>query len=302
MNEPLVSVLMTAYNREKYIAEAIESVLASTLKNFELIIVDDCSTDSTVEICRRYAKNDTRIKIFVNESNLGQFLNRNKAAAYAKAEYIKYLDSDDLIFQDALEKMVFTMQKFPLAVWGSEKVENTLSLSSYKNATLPFCLNTALAFETHYKGGGVLFTGPTATIYRRDAFIAVNGFDNNLGINADIDLNLKLAAVGSIVIIDKQLTFWRKHDEQVDVLQKDKLKMMKEKYIINYLNLKIRPLEISSSVKSEIILIQKILYARNLLKFSLKFMNPFLLFSYTGKSTIRFYELFYSLYPIKSLL
>ena len=59
---PLVSVLMTAYNREKYIAEAIESVLASTYKNFELIIVDDCSKDKTVEIARRYAKKDQRIK------------------------------------------------------------------------------------------------------------------------------------------------------------------------------------------------------------------------------------------------
>ena len=64
---PIVSVLMTAYNREKYIAAAIESVLASTLTDFELIIVDDGSRDRTVEIAKTYAAKDTRIKLYVNE-------------------------------------------------------------------------------------------------------------------------------------------------------------------------------------------------------------------------------------------
>ena len=64
---PLVSVLMTAYNREKYISEAIESVLASTYTNFELIIVDDCSTDNTLAIAKSYEKNDARIKVYLNE-------------------------------------------------------------------------------------------------------------------------------------------------------------------------------------------------------------------------------------------
>ena len=81
--DPLVSLLMTAFNREKYIAEAIESVLASTYTNFELIVVDDCSKDATVEIARKYEKQDERIKVYINEINLGQFPNRNKAAEYA---------------------------------------------------------------------------------------------------------------------------------------------------------------------------------------------------------------------------
>ena len=66
-DSPLVSVLMTAYNREKYIAEAIESVLASTYTNFELIIVDDCSTDKTVEIAKSYEVKDNRIKVYIND-------------------------------------------------------------------------------------------------------------------------------------------------------------------------------------------------------------------------------------------
>ena len=89
---PLVSVLMTAWNRQEFIAEAIESVLASTYNNFELIIVDDCSTDNTVAIARTYQEQDTRIKIFQNEKNLGDYPNRNKAVSYASGKYIKYLD------------------------------------------------------------------------------------------------------------------------------------------------------------------------------------------------------------------
>ncbi len=72
-DKPLVSVLMTAYNREKYIAEAIESVLQSTYKNFELIIVDDCSTDNTVSIATDFQQQDKRTSVQINEKNLLTF-------------------------------------------------------------------------------------------------------------------------------------------------------------------------------------------------------------------------------------
>src|SRR5690349_18425307 len=115
MESPLVSVLMTSYNREKYIAEAIESVLASSYKNFELIIVDDCSRDKTVAIAKEYAAKDGRVKVFVNEKNLGDYPNRNQAASYAKGKYIKFLDADDLIYHYGLDVMVNYMERFPQA-------------------------------------------------------------------------------------------------------------------------------------------------------------------------------------------
>jgi glycosyltransferase involved in cell wall biosynthesis len=71
VSTPLVSVLMTSYNREKYIGEAIESVLESTYNNFELIIVDDCSTDNTVKIAKSFAEKDARVKVFCNDKNPG---------------------------------------------------------------------------------------------------------------------------------------------------------------------------------------------------------------------------------------
>src|ERR1044072_333802 len=106
MSAPIVSVLTTAYNREKNIGQSIESVLASTLTDFELIIVDDGSKDRTVEIEKKYAQIDARVKVYVNEKNLGDYPNRNKAANYAKGKYLKYVDSDDVIYEHTLEVMV----------------------------------------------------------------------------------------------------------------------------------------------------------------------------------------------------
>lgn len=101
-NQPLVSILMTSYNREEYIAQAIQSVLDSSFTNFELIIVDDGSKDQTLKIARSFAERDKRIKIYINEQNLGDYPNRNQAAKYAEGAYIKYLDSDDYLLPGGL--------------------------------------------------------------------------------------------------------------------------------------------------------------------------------------------------------
>jgi len=101
----LVSILMTAYNREEYIGEAIESVLKNAYQNFELIIVDDGSKDQTVAIANAYANNDSRIKVFVNEKNIGDYPNRNKAASHATGEFMMYVDSDDKLNSDTLHKI-----------------------------------------------------------------------------------------------------------------------------------------------------------------------------------------------------
>src|ERR1041384_4534965 len=105
MAVPLVSLLITAYNREQFVAEAIESVLAQTFTDFELIVVDDGSQARTIEIARRYCK-DSRVQVHVNKKNLGDYANRNRAASFARGKYLKYLDSDDVLNPHGLEVMV----------------------------------------------------------------------------------------------------------------------------------------------------------------------------------------------------
>src|SRR5690349_21051330 len=98
---PKISVLMTAYNRASYIGAAIESVLAQTERDFELVVVDDRSTDDTVAVASAYLS-DPRVRIARNERNLGDYPNRNHAATLARGRFIKYHDSDDVMYPHCL--------------------------------------------------------------------------------------------------------------------------------------------------------------------------------------------------------
>lgn len=108
MND-LVSIVMPSYNTGKYIAESIESVLVQTYQNWELLIVDDCSTDNTDEVVASF--NDQRIRYFKNEKNSGAAVGRNRALRVAQGEWIAFLDSDDLWMPKKLEWQLKFMKK-----------------------------------------------------------------------------------------------------------------------------------------------------------------------------------------------
>ena len=107
--QPLVSIIMPAYNGQKYIAQSIESVLAQTYTNFELLITDDRSTDQTIEIINRYMDQDARIDLAILPKNSGAGVARNNSIERAKGRYIAFLDSDDLWAVDKLEKQISFM-------------------------------------------------------------------------------------------------------------------------------------------------------------------------------------------------
>lgn len=109
--EDLVSIIMPAYNCSDYIRETLESVLAQTYKNWELIIVDDCSTDNTAEIIKEYQERDTRIKYYKLSKNSGAAIARNKAIDVSKGKYMAFLDSDDIWFSEKLIKQIKFMKE-----------------------------------------------------------------------------------------------------------------------------------------------------------------------------------------------
>ena len=92
----LVSIITPMYNAQKYIAQTMDSVLAQTYSNWEMIIMDDCSTDSCPEIVKEYCRKDSRIKYFKNKDNQGVSETRNAAMQKATGRYLAFLDSDDL--------------------------------------------------------------------------------------------------------------------------------------------------------------------------------------------------------------
>jgi glycosyltransferase involved in cell wall biosynthesis len=105
MSIPKVSVLMPNYNCEKYIAEAIESILDQSFTDFEFIIIDDCSTDGSWKIIQEYAEKDARINAMKNEENLKICKTLNRGIEIAKGEYIARMDSDDIAKPEWLEKV-----------------------------------------------------------------------------------------------------------------------------------------------------------------------------------------------------
>jgi glycosyltransferase involved in cell wall biosynthesis len=200
-----VSVLMTAYNREKYIADAIESVLASTYQYFELIIVDDCSQDRTIEIAKKYENQDSRVKVYVNEKNLGDYPNRNKAASYAIGKYIKYLDSDDIMYPNCLSVMVNAMEKFPDAAYG-------LSSIGQANCPYPICISPKETYWQHFNGFGHFDRAPGSSIINREVFIRNGGYviPKYAG---DTEFWFRLAQSYNLVLFQRDLVWDRRHSE-----------------------------------------------------------------------------------------
>lgn len=115
MVDGLISVITPTYNCAKFIGETIESVQAQTYKKWEMIIVDDCSTDNTKEIVALYEKNDERIKYHCLGKNSGAAIARTEAMKIAQGEYMAFLDSDDIWVKDKLKKQLTFMQKNDVA-------------------------------------------------------------------------------------------------------------------------------------------------------------------------------------------
>lgn len=109
MYDELVSIIMPSYNTGKFIGKTINSVINQTYKNWELLIVDDCSTDNTEEVIKNI--NDKRIKFFKNKINSGAAISRNLALRMSKGKYIAFLDSDDLWVNEKLERQIKFMKE-----------------------------------------------------------------------------------------------------------------------------------------------------------------------------------------------
>jgi len=238
LKKPIVSVLITAYNREKYISFAIQSVLNSTLQDFELIIVDDGSTDNTYTIIQDYSKKDKRIRHCRNEQNLGDYPNRNKAASLAQGKYIKYVDADDYIYPHGLEILVNTMEQFPTAGYG------LCSLDQDTKEPFPFMLTPQKAYLRHYFNKPLFHKAPLSAIIKKSAWQDVGQFPENRMVS-DSDMWHKLSSRLNVVLMPQGIVWYRDHDEQEvsDIqLNPTYYRIKYEQVVLNSLNNKESPL------------------------------------------------------------
>ncbi|WP_298418048.1 glycosyltransferase family 2 protein [uncultured Kordia sp.] len=153
MQQPLVSVITPTYNAELFIKETIESVRAQTYNNWELILVDDASKDTTVSILKKYTEEDIRIKFHVLEKNSGAAIARNTAIEKATGSYIAFLDADDLWMPEKLSKQIAFMQKENIQVcFASYELMNEVGKSLGKKVNALPKVNFSKMLKSNYIG------------------------------------------------------------------------------------------------------------------------------------------------------
>lgn len=211
---PKVTVLMSVHNGEKYLREAIESILNQTFKDFEFLIVNDGSTDSSKEIILSY--DDPRIVYVENETNIGLTKSLNKGLKLAKGEYIARMDADDWSYPKRLEVQngfLDSNSEVVLAGSLSEIIEMDGSISFQHRSSNKEQLYYDLTFSNIFAHSSVMF--------RKKTVADIGGYDESFSKSQDFDLWYRLSRRWPIALIDKKLLRWRNSSENISNLHSE---------------------------------------------------------------------------------
>jgi len=213
MDKALVSVVMPVYNAEKFLSQAIESVLYQTHKNFEFIIIDDCSTDNSYQISNKYKKNDSRIKLFKNAKNMGVGYTLNKAISKSKGRYLARMDADDIMDLERLAKQLSFFDKNTnvvcLGSWMTEINE--------KNQIIDYRI-TPLKHKQIYEKMLYEMAIQNPSLMINKGLVPKNFiWCKTEGILDDLDLLFKLLQFGEFGNIGEFLMLYRIHDNNLSL-------------------------------------------------------------------------------------
>ena len=211
--KPLFSVLIANYNNGKYLEDAIKSVLRQTYDNWELIIVDDGSTDNSAEIYCKYL-NDNRIKYYYNDHNEGCGYAKRKCVELANGIVLGFLDADDIILPKAIESMVFIHNKFPnVSIAFSRYYECDEQLRIIKESRR-LKIPPGKSYLTHGDFKPEVFAS-----FKKKFYDKTVGISGSLLRGVDQDLYLKLEEVGDIFISEEVTYMYRMHQSNISISQ-----------------------------------------------------------------------------------
>ncbi|MGH8503821.1 MAG: glycosyltransferase family 2 protein [Gammaproteobacteria bacterium] len=214
---PLVSVVTPILNGEQYLSACIESVLSQTYRNLEYVIVDNCSTDRSLDIARRYAGTDARIRVHRNESCLPMLANWNHALRQMSpsSRYCKILHSDDLMFSGCIEQMVEVGETHPsVGIIGAYRIDEdhvNLDAVPYKSTFISgreLCRRRLL-------GQPDMFGSPSSLLLRADLIRGKERFYNEDNLHADTEVCFDLLRHVDFGFVHQVLTYTRRHNEAV---------------------------------------------------------------------------------------
>jgi len=211
----MFSVITPAYNAEKYIAEAIESVQAQGLETWEMIIIDDGSTDGTREIVAKFAAADPRIKLIQNNHG-GVSHARNTGVKQAKFEWIALLDADDVFCPNKMKKQFEALANDPdVALWG------TYAYNIGEDGKIfDVCEDgptSHAAFQLLRKSAGIVSLKASSALFRAELFHQLGGFDSQYDSSEDAELWNRMAEHGSVLVLPEPLVLYRFHANSISV-------------------------------------------------------------------------------------
>jgi glycosyltransferase involved in cell wall biosynthesis len=222
-----VSICVPTYNGARYLKHCLGSALAQTFTDFELLVVDDCSTDSTLDLARQYVGSDPRMRVRRNERNLGLVANWNRCVELARGEWVKFLFQDDLLEPSCLEQMLGASRNgvdLVVARRGLIFEEGTPAVIQERFRT--YVVEHDLAHRCHGSPGltveqfaEILLRNPsfncigepTATLIRRSAFERYGRFNRDLVILSDWEYSARVAANTGLCYVDATSAHFRVH-------------------------------------------------------------------------------------------
>ena len=219
---PLVSVVMPVYNGERYLSEAIESILTQTLSDLELIVVDDCSADGSAAIARDYVSRDERVRLLQHERNQGSASARNSGIAVSRGEFIAAMDSDDISLPQRLEKQAAFLQAHPhIGVVGSNLQIVSAELSEGISHSYPQ-EHTFIVMEW-ILGGRTTMPG-AVFMARRDVLLSVGGYEDSRIVTDDKELFSRLFEKTNFANLPDELYLYRRHvGQKTETMQEEQL-------------------------------------------------------------------------------
>lgn len=226
MNKPKISIVFTSYNHKEYLHQALDSLLAQTFKEFELIIIDDCSTDGSKEILKEYSSKDSRVKLILNEKNSGSYvLSTNQGASYASADLIIFAQCDDWAEKNQLEKLykAITENKTDVVFSSSRMVdEKGVVLGSdfegreklfQKRHNTDSIITKSEAKD--YLLRACIIPNLSAALIRKSLFKEIGGLSSQFVVLADWDFWLKASLKTDIYFIRESLNNFRQHSTTI---------------------------------------------------------------------------------------
>lgn len=211
MTTPKVSVVTSCYNAADFLPEAIESILVQTFNDFEFILIDDGSTDDTLDVIKNYAAKDKRI-VCVHKENTGLTNSLNQGLRMARGEWIARLDADDVALSHRIETQFnYVLSHREVILLGSGCIEIDYSGREIRQHHYP---PQHHQLTTHLERGGSPFPHSTA-LYNRECVQRLGGYRNRLNGAEDMDLWLRMSTVGRIECVHEPLIWFRKHDASI---------------------------------------------------------------------------------------